>query len=118
MDQFSLPEDEITPGGPGSQGESPAPAIDVLPFSAQTYWQYLDGMDMSDAQKSDLLETLWNIMATFADIGFGVDPVQHIIPALVQAVWDEENKSSNRNKQRFNRAAADQHINKEGDQHG
>lgn len=89
----------------------PSPATrNTLPFDAQTYWHYLDGLDISDEQRAALLETLWNIMSTFVDIAFGLDPVQQVIPALVQAAWDDEDQ----NRQHFNAAATDQNISKEG----
>lgn len=43
-------------------------------------WAYyatlLDESDASDAEKQELLETLWSIVWTFIDLGFGVHPLQ------------------------------------------
>lgn len=40
------------------------------------YGQYLEDSDMSDDQKREFLETLWSIMVSFVDLGFGLHPTQ------------------------------------------
>ena len=40
------------------------------------YEAYLDSVDLSDDQKQEFLGTLWNIIAAFVDLGFGVHPLQ------------------------------------------
>lgn len=40
------------------------------------YDQYLEGSDLTDAEKRQFLETLWSIIVSFVDLGFGVHPVQ------------------------------------------
>lgn len=62
-------------------------------FDPDKYAPYLADMDMTDDQKAELLRVLWSIMATFVQIGFGDDPVQHVIPALVKAAEMEEDSS-------------------------
>lgn len=47
------------------------PTIDIA-----RYMKHLDGMDLEDAQKHKLLEALLPIMVCFADIAFGMHPVQ------------------------------------------
>lgn len=51
--------------------KSPALTIDY-----ELYEQYLDDSDLSEAQKREFLETLWNIIVSFVDLGFGVHPLQ------------------------------------------
>ena len=51
--------------------KSPALTIDYA-----LYEQYLDDSDLTDAQKREFLETLWNIIVSFVDLGFGVHPLQ------------------------------------------
>jgi hypothetical protein len=52
-----------------------APAVDE-------YREYLDEFEITEEQKAELLQTLWWIMVTFADIGWGVDSVQQCVPSL------------------------------------
>jgi hypothetical protein len=53
----------------------PAPTVDE-------YREYLDEFEITEDQKIELLQTLWWIAVTFADIGWGVDSVQKCIPSL------------------------------------
>lgn len=45
------------------------------------YLQHLEGLNISEAQKLELLQTLWSIMSAFVDLAFGTDPVQQVLPA-------------------------------------
>ena len=40
------------------------------------YAEHLDNSDLSDAEKRAFLETLWSIVVSFVDMGFGVHTVQ------------------------------------------
>jgi hypothetical protein len=53
----------------------------VLTFEASSYMEYADDLELTEAQKVEFLQTLWNIMAAFVNAGFAVDSV---IPALMQ----------------------------------
>ena len=46
------------------------------------YLKYVKDFDLDEKQQVELLQTLWWIMATFVDLGFGVDSVQRCLPAL------------------------------------
>lgn len=37
------------------------------------YAEYLNDCDLSDDQKQELIETLWHIVVSFVDLGFGVN---------------------------------------------
>lgn len=37
------------------------------------YMAGLDGLDITDTQKAELLEAMWSIMRSFVDLGFRVD---------------------------------------------
>jgi len=50
---------------------SPTLSIDV-----KLYQHYLDNADLTDAQKTELLQTLWGIICEFVQMGFNVHPVQ------------------------------------------
>lgn len=47
----------------------------------EDYWTDLDGYDLSDDEKRQLIHTLWTMMESFVDSAFGVHPVQQAITA-------------------------------------
>lgn len=46
------------------------------------YRDDLRELSLSKAQEDELLQTLWNIMSIFVDIGWGADTVQIVLPEL------------------------------------
>lgn len=46
------------------------------------YLAFLDDTNLSEAQKIELLQTLWSIMSAFVDLAFGTDPVQQVLPSI------------------------------------
>ena len=48
----------------------------TLTLDVDLYQHYLDNSDLTDEQKKELLETLWNIICEFVQMGFHVHPVQ------------------------------------------
>ena len=46
------------------------------------YLAFLDDTNLSEAQKIELLQTLWSIMSAFVDLAFGTDPVQQALPPI------------------------------------
>jgi len=46
------------------------------------YLAFLDDTNLSEAQKIELLQTLWSIMSAFVDLAFGTDPVQQALPSI------------------------------------
>ena len=42
------------------------------------YEKYLEGSELSEVKKRELLETLWSIITSFVDLGFDVHPVQQV----------------------------------------
>lgn len=61
---------------------STVPAQAVLPFDAEKYLKHAEDFDLTEAQKTEFLRTLWDIMATFVRLGFGVESV---LPALFES---------------------------------
>jgi hypothetical protein len=53
------------------------------------YLAFLDDTNLSEAQKIDLLQTLWSIMSAFVDLAFGTDPVQQAMPSLPARQHDD-----------------------------
>jgi len=50
----------------------------TLTIDLELYGKYLGESDLSDAEKREFLETLWAIVVSFVDLGFGVHPVQKV----------------------------------------
>ena len=42
------------------------------------YERYLENSDLSETEKQEFLEILWNVIVGFVDLGFGVHPLQEI----------------------------------------
>jgi hypothetical protein len=69
---------------PEPQVDAPATessaARGALRLDLEKYWPALDEMDLSDAQKAEVLEILWAMMSAFVDLGFGVNSVAYALP--------------------------------------
>jgi hypothetical protein len=64
-----LPDNEaVAPDADTSIPDSP-------PLNIERYRSHLNGLDLSEAQATELLETLWSILSAFVDQAFGVDSV-------------------------------------------
>lgn len=50
----------------------------VMPPDLEKYRPYVDGFDLSEAQKAELIHSVWAIMESFADRAFGLHPVQRV----------------------------------------
>ena len=48
----------------------------TLSIDWELYGSYLDQSDLSDDQKREFIESLWSIVVSFVDLGFGIAPVQ------------------------------------------
>lgn len=66
---------EAMPGLAREPGQSNALTIDYA-----LYERYLADSGLSDAEKREFLETLWLIIVSFVDLGFGVHPLQQAKP--------------------------------------
>lgn len=49
------------------------------------YRPHLDGFDLTEAEKMELLQALWSIMGSFVERAFNDDPVQHVLDATEKA---------------------------------
>jgi hypothetical protein len=65
-----------------------------LQFQPEKYRKYLDETGWSEKVKEEWLYTLWNIMSTFVDIGFGLDPVQTAMPSLGKLYAESKGKTA------------------------
>jgi hypothetical protein len=48
----------------------------TMPLDINKYRKYVDDFDLTEEQKTELLQTVWSIMESFADSAFGLHPVQ------------------------------------------
>ena len=62
-----------------------APARSPLTLDAKRYDAYFEGVEISEADRRELLETLWKIMVAFVDLGFSVDKLDPIIAGVFAA---------------------------------
>ena len=56
--------------------DTSSPVRPALSIDWDLYGRYLEESDLSDDQKREFIETLWNIMVSFVDLGFGLHPLQ------------------------------------------
>jgi hypothetical protein len=55
------------------------------PLDPEKYRCFFEGTGLSEQQQIEYLKVLGSIMATFVDLGFGVDSVQQVLPALEES---------------------------------
>ncbi len=48
----------------------------VITIDYERYEQFLEKSDMTDVQKQEFLQTLWEVITEFVSLGFGVHPLQ------------------------------------------
>ena len=53
-----------------------APERPVITVDYEKYEHFLEDADLSEDQKREFLQALWQIIVGFVDLGFGVHPVQ------------------------------------------
>jgi hypothetical protein len=44
------------------------------------YLAHLEESDLSEEQKREFIQTLWSIVVSFVDLGFGIHPLQQALP--------------------------------------
>lgn len=54
----------------------------LLNLDAQRYLGHLDAFDLSDAEKVELLQTLWTILRAFVDLGFNADACGQLLKSI------------------------------------
>lgn len=64
------------PDIPDTENQDNKPNYPTLSIDWDLYGQYLEESDLSDEKKRELIETIWGIMISFVDLGFGVESVQ------------------------------------------
>ncbi|HAT86678.1 MAG TPA: hypothetical protein DCS30_12485 [Rhizobiales bacterium] len=51
----------------------------ALEFNPDDYRHHLNESGLSQAEADEFLATLWNIMVSFVDLGFGIEATQQVI---------------------------------------
>ena len=73
-----MKEDFNTLGRGNALTNTTSPSPPILTVDVEKYQAYLDGADMTEAQKAEFLEAMWSIIVSFVDLGFGVHPLQEV----------------------------------------
>ena len=71
-------EDKKTSGHGGLNEQFDHSTKPTLKVDVEKYQSYLDGSDLSDAQKEEFLQSLWSIIVSFVELGYGVHPLQEV----------------------------------------
>ena len=66
--------------------EFEASAQPFLTVDVERYQAYLDETDMTDAQKEEFLQSMWQIIIGFVELGFGVHPLQEVCGKDAQSI--------------------------------
>ncbi|MEO1537897.1 MAG: hypothetical protein AAFR73_09215 [Pseudomonadota bacterium] len=76
---------ELNTTGRAALGDSTlVPTKGSLTVDVEKYQEFLDGSDMTDAQKEEFLQALWSIIVNFVDLGFGVHSLQEVCGKATQ----------------------------------
>lgn len=67
-----------------------AACTNAPPFDLEEFRGYFEHTGLSEEQQFEYLKVLWSIMATFVEMGFGVDSVQQVLPALEEKDLEPE----------------------------
>ncbi len=80
--------------------------IHPLSLDPERYRQHLEGMELNTEQENELLQILWKIMSTMADIGFGEHSVQMVLDSLLKNASSESADTLKKNNSTINVAHA------------
>lgn len=72
-------KDEVSTVGTENLADNfDASARPIVTVDVEKYQSWLDGSDFSDAQKEEFMQSLWSMVVSFVELGFGVHPLQEI----------------------------------------
>ncbi|MCF6200383.1 MAG: hypothetical protein L3J67_13540 [Hyphomicrobiaceae bacterium] len=63
-------------GSTADKSEAIRPDPPNLTIDWELYGAYLEDSDLTEAEKREFIETLWSIVVSFVDLGFGIHPLQ------------------------------------------
>lgn len=84
-------ERTITGGHEDLKDKFGASAKRVIKVDVERYQAYLDGTNMTDAQKEEFLQAIWLVMISFVEWGFEVHPVQEVCGKETQSTTQSAN---------------------------
>lgn len=65
-----------TTGGKTANSDIVRPDPPNLRIDWELYGAYLEDSDLTEEEKREFIQTLWTIVVSFVDLGFGIHPVQ------------------------------------------
>ena len=69
----------------------------TLTLDVDYYQSFLDDANIPDDKKQELIETLWNIVIQFVDMGYGIESTQQVIDIAddqKQIINNQENQET------------------------
>ena len=57
---------------PAPPTNDPSKLTTTIHFDLQEWLPYIEGSELTEDQKEEMIETLWSIVLTFVDLGWGV----------------------------------------------
>ena len=84
-------ERKVTVGHDDLKDKFGASARRMIKVDVERYQGYLDGTDMTNAQKEEFLQAIWLVMISFVEWGFEVHPVQEVCGKETQSTTQSAN---------------------------
>ena len=84
--------DNRSPHLPGTTKTNDETAWPTLKLDPDEYREDLAEFALTEEQENELLQTLWHIMSTFVDIGWGVDTIPLFLPDLFEKAGQDSGK--------------------------
>lgn len=81
----------------------------------QKYRPLVEEFDLTDAEKDELIHTVWQIMESFVDRAFGVDPTQQAVRAAGMTDSRRDAKRVDSAQEQFGSAASGRKEGKHGE---
>ena len=76
MNKNNSDQNDVSGSAPGNV----ASALPTISIDYARYERFLADSNLSEAEKVQFLDTLWNIIVSFVDLGIGVHPLQMTYP--------------------------------------
>lgn len=71
-------DDKLGTGQKGLKDKFDLSSKPTMTVDVERYQKFLDGSDMSQAEKEEFLQMLWQIIVSFVELGYGVHPLQEV----------------------------------------
>ena len=85
-----------------------------IEFDSDKYRNDISEYEYTTEQENEMLRALWDMMIMMADLGWGADSVQMLLPALFEKSGTDSGKSLQQNiSEEFNPAVSDTYADKE-----